>query len=98
MRKLIFIAIFFMIVADAFFTTFGARIGVVEEANPLLERIFYTSPMITSTMVVLFDGLLLYLIYKFQHKIRWINYGLGILFIAKLYIVYLHLNWIRQII
>ena len=94
MKKWIYISIFAMTIADAIFTTLGVKDGVIEEANPVLQQLFRASPELAALLVVLGVGLLMLLIYKVRHKIRWINYGLGVMFAVKLGILALHFRWI----
>jgi len=98
MKAWIYVAIFIMTIADAIFTTLGVKDGVIEEANPLLQQLFHASPELAAVLVVLGVGLLLLLVYKVQHKIRWIGYGLGVMFAVKLWILLLHFNWIAQVV
>jgi len=98
MRKWIYISIFIMTIADAIFTALGVKDGVIEEANPLLQSMFHASPELAAALVVVGVGLLLLLIYKVQHRIKWIGYGLGVMFAVKLWILLLHFNWIAQVV
>jgi hypothetical protein len=97
-NKWIYIAIFILTIADALFTTLGVKDGFIEEANPLLQSVFHASPELSALLIVVGVGLILLLIYKVQHRIRWINYGLGAMLAVKLYILGLHFNWISQVI
>jgi hypothetical protein len=94
MRKWIFISIFILTVADAIFTALGVRSGYIEEANPLLQKLFESSPEFASVLIALISTALLILIYKYQNRIRWIDTVLVLMFLIKLGVLGLHFRWI----
>lgn len=98
MRRLwAFIAIFILSVMDALLTATGIRIGIIEEANPLLRDLLHTTPFTGAFMVILFVSAMLLIVYKYQHKIRFINHALVLLLMVKVGVIGLHIRWIIAI-
>ncbi|UWG98016.1 DUF5658 family protein [Dehalobacter sp. DCM] len=98
MNKLPYILIFLMTIADTLFTAVGMTKGIIAEANPIIKWIFSVNTTLASVTVVMFVGVLLLMIYRFRNHIRWIKYGLGLLVIAKVGVLILHLRWIIEVI
>lgn len=97
MRKVLFVSIFAMTILDLGLTATGIRRGTIGEGNPLLEKMFHASPEMSAVILAVLVGLLLLLMYKVQYRIKWINLALVGLFVIKLAVLGLHLNWIIKI-
>lgn len=95
--KKILTTVFGLTVIDAALTCIGMKLGYIEEANPLLQDIFNTSPELASFVIIAFVGLMLMLIFRLQYRVRWIKIGLKTLFIVKLLVLGLHFEWIVQV-
>lgn len=93
MKKCLF-AIFILSIMDAVLTCTGIEMGIVEEVNPLLQGIFNTAPEIAAFSVIVFVGLMLWIIGRYGYKLPWIKFGLAAIVAVKLYVIYAHLSWI----
>jgi len=93
-NKWIYLIIWVLTFFDIALTYTGVKIGFIEEANPLWNYAYTHYPEAISIILLCAVTGLILLIYKVQHKIKWIGYGLGVLLAAKLYISFLHIHWI----
>jgi hypothetical protein len=96
--KKILVFIFILSVADVALTYLGIKAGYIEEANPLLQKVFHTSPELTVLLILAVVGVMLYVIGKYGYKVKHINVGLVAMVAVKMYVMYAHFQWIRQVI
>lgn len=92
---MIYILIFILTLADVALTVWGVTKGYIEEANPLLQGVFHTSPILTGLAVILAVGLMLLFLSK--QKIKWLGYAVGGLVVIKIGVLLLHVDWMVKI-
>lgn len=97
MKKL-FIAIYILTIADITLTAAGVRMGYITEANPVLQGMMHTCPILTGTVMCVLIGAVMYGVYRARDKIRWLRYPMGGMLVVKMAIIGLHAGWIIQII
>lgn len=97
-HKALYVLILALTIIDVALTSIGIKTGFVEEANPTLQALYAISPVFASAVIVVFVGLILLMIYKVQHRIKWVNRGLMIIFAVKIAVLGFHFSWIAQVI
>jgi hypothetical protein len=96
--KKVLIAIFILSIIDAIATYTGVKLGIVEEANPLLTTVFHSSPELAAVLLIAFIGAMLWVINRYGHRLRHINVGLAMMLMVKLAIIGAHVGWIRMVV
>jgi hypothetical protein len=86
--------IFLLTTLDILFTTIGLKLGIIEEANPIMNYIIDISLALSMFCVLLFVGAMLTFLYKASSKIPWLHPVLKGLAGIKVYVLMLHLKWI----
>ena len=96
MKKWIFISIIVLTALDLVFTYAGIKLNFIQEANPFFANAFQSNPIMGAlkSAAVSFAGLTV--LYLCRHRIRWINHALIGLFIVKLAVLGMHVDWIVQ--
>ncbi len=92
--------LYLLIVFDGAATYIGLRMGVIEEANPLLAASFNAFPLLTLVLKLGLSLLFLEFLHYAVHvvKIKWTGKVVpGLVFIHTV-VAFLHLNWIRLLI
>ena len=81
---------------DIISTYVGVKGNIIEEGNPLFQKLFEHSIEITSIVALVFVAGLLMLIYHLGTKrnIRWLNGALIVVVGVKVAIAAMHLFWI----
>lgn len=93
----VYFNILILTVLDVLFTTLGLEMGVIEEANPLMNAFYKLSPILTITGVLLFISVVLYLLYKLKDRFRWIPAVLYGIVGIKVFVLLLHVRWIMAV-
>ncbi|MGI5971916.1 MAG: DUF5658 family protein [Oscillospiraceae bacterium] len=88
------IAAFLMTLADAFCTVAGIRLGVIEEANPILRSAMELDPVVTALAACAYTGGLLLIVYRFGNRCRTTLPLLLVLCAVKAAVMILHAGWI----
>ena len=91
-------AIFVLTVVDVVSTNAGLRMGIIEEANPIMFRPITSHPAVTSVLIVIYTGAVLYGIYKVRNKIKWLPPVMVAILVGKVFIAGLHVYWILLVI
>lgn len=86
--------IFLLTTLDILFTTIGLRLGIIEEANPIMNYLIDISLALSMFGVLLFAGAMLTFLYKASANIHWLHPVLNGLAAIKVYVLMLHLKWI----
>ena len=97
MKKL-FITIYILTIADIACTVAGVYTGYITEANPVLQGLMHTSPILTGAAMCIVIGAVLYGMYRVRQRIRWIGYAIGGMAAVKVMVIGLHVGWIAQIV
>ena len=97
MKKL-FIAIYILTIADIACTVTGVHMGYITEANPILQGLMHTSPILTGAAMCVLIGTVLYGLYRVRQRIRWLGYVMGGMAAVKVMVIGLHAGWIIQIV
>lgn len=92
------ILIFITTILDTVSTAVGIKSGYIEEANPLLANTFHNHPEMSAVSIILFVSLILYLLYKVQHKVKWMKAPLVVICSTKIAILGIHASWIYSVI
>lgn len=82
--------IFCLTALDVASTYAGLKLGILEEANPLLSGAMASQPLLTSALVLLFVWWALGILGRVK-DIRMFDF-LGLVFFAKLGVIMLHVN------
>ena len=96
MKKL-FVAIYILTIIDVVCTVAGLKAGFITEANPLMQNFIESVPVIAGAFVLVGVAALLYLIYRFRHKVKWLPYALAGVVAVKVVIMGMHIGWITQV-
>jgi hypothetical protein len=86
--------IFLLTTLDILFTTIGLNLGIIEEANPIMNYLINISLVLSMFFVLLFVGVVLTFLYKASYKVPWLHPALNGLAGIKVYVLMLHLKWI----
>jgi hypothetical protein len=97
MNRKVFVQIFVLTLTDAICTAIGMRLGVITEANPLLRDVMTASPILASMGVCLLVGALLYFLYLFRGRVKWLGPALYAVTAVKLAVLGMHFAWVSQI-
>lgn len=97
MKKL-FLLVYLLTIFDAAATAAGVKLGVIEEANPLICRIMTCHPVLSAVSLSAVIGAALYVIYKVRNRVHWLAYAMCGVLVVKIWVIYLHINWITQVI
>ena len=81
--KMLLIAIFIFTLVDVIFTVYGIKAKLIEEANPIFAYLMMNHTTITGIAILVIITCALYFFYKIKHKIKWLQYALIGLFMAK---------------
>jgi len=92
-NKWLYILIIILTIFDICFTTWGLKVGLIEEANPLFAFIYNYSYLLAIVLVALMTGGGLYIIFKLQNKSKIAKSGLIFVLGIKIYVMIMHLNW-----
>ena len=92
------LVIFILSMLDVVLTYIGIKTGYIAEGNPLLESIFHFSPELASAFVLVFIGIVLYFIYKYGERFRYIKQGIAAMLIIKVVVMAAHVGWIVQVV
>jgi hypothetical protein len=95
-NKYIYFIIYLLTILDILFTAVGLRLGLIEEANPIISYLFNLSMGLSVLCVLLFVGIMLIFLYKASQKIHWLHKALTGLAAIKIYVLLLHLKWISS--
>ena len=87
--------IFLLTVLDVVFTAVGLKLGVIIEANPIINYFIGISMELTFFCVLAYVAAALLLMYKVSPRIHWLNSAVAGLAAIKLYTVILHIRWIK---
>jgi hypothetical protein len=90
----IYYIIYLLTILDIAFTAFGLQLGMIEEANPIMNYFMNLSLGASMLCVLLFVGVILIFLYKVSFKIPWLHSVLTGLVGIKIYVLILHLKWI----
>jgi hypothetical protein len=90
----IYYIIYLLTILDIAFTAFGLQLGMIEEANPIMNYFMNLSLGVSILCVLLFVGAILIFLYKVSFKIPWLHSALTGLAGIKIYVLMLHLKWI----
>jgi hypothetical protein len=85
-----------LITIDYVCTYIGVHFGYVVEGNPLVAPFF--NDLITPWFLLIFIIGVLYFIYKYIDKFKWVKYALVFCIIARIPAIVLHFIWIRGVI
>ena len=96
MKKL-FITIYILTIIDIACTVAGVNMGYITEANPVLQGLMHTNPILTGAVMCVGIGAVLYGMYRVRH-IRWLKYAAGGMLAVKVVVIGLHVGWIAQIV
>ncbi|AOT69075.1 DUF5658 family protein [Geosporobacter ferrireducens] len=91
------IIILCLTILDVIFTIYGLQLGMIEEANPILQPMFEKMPLWTGLGIVFFVYIQLWFLYKIRERVRWLFLGLWLLCIVKVSVITLHFNWLFSI-
>jgi hypothetical protein len=86
--------IFQLTTLDILLTTIGLKLGIIEEANPIMNYLMNISLALSMLCVLLFVGAMLTFLYKASYKIPWLHPALNGLAGIKVYVLMLHMKWI----
>lgn len=88
---------FFLTLIDVICTAIGISKGFVREGNPLLANFFHKTPATAAVTVAVFVTTLLYILYKLQYRVRWMNRAANLMLVIKTFAMVLHINWIFHV-
>lgn len=98
MTKKVLWSIFAVTIIDDICTAVGIRMGFIEEANPILSDAMTNYTALSGLTIIVFVGIILYGIYKVRAKIRWLPIALSFVLFIKIYVIWMHIHWISQVI
>jgi hypothetical protein len=81
--KGLYIIILVLTVFDVFLTVYGYRIGILEEANPVMAGFIHNAPEISGIAILIMVSAILYLFWKVRGKIAWLTKALAFLCVCK---------------
>ncbi|SDK52186.1 DUF5658 family protein [Natronincola ferrireducens] len=93
-NRFIYYGIFLLTVFDIAFTSIGLQLGIIEEANPIMDYFIHLSMILSIIGVVLYVGIAMIFLYKVRSKIPWLSKALMGLTAVKLWIMVLHVRWV----
>lgn len=91
----VYYIVFLLTVLDIVFTAAGLKLGVIIEANPILNYFISVSMELTFLCILAYVAAALIFMYKVSPGIYWLNPALAGLAAVKLYTVVLHVSWIN---
>ncbi len=83
--------------ADLVLTAWGLRLGVIEEANPLLAPLFSVSKPLTVVGGLACVTAALALLWRHRHRVRWIHPVARLLLAFRVVVLGMHIVWILLI-
>jgi len=97
-NKWLYIIIIVLTVFDIIFTTWGLKVGFIEEVNPLFDFFYSQSYLLAISLVILITGGFLYIIFRLQGRSKIAKAGLILVAAVKTYVLIMHLNWFLPIV
>jgi inner membrane protein involved in colicin E2 resistance len=94
--KTVYYIIYFLTILDITLTAAGLQLGVIEEANPIMNYFISLSMELSMIGVLLFVGAMLIFLYKASLKVNWLQKAVTGLAYIKVYVLLLHLSWINS--
>jgi len=89
---MIYVFIFILTLGDLILTGFGIESKRIEEANPIMAKLYEWNIPLTVLTVGIIAGLLIWFLSK--QKIKWLGYAAGGLLGIKIFVMLLHGVWI----
>ncbi len=92
------LAVWLLGAMDVLLTEYGLRLGVIEEANPVMAILFAQSHLLAALFSLLLSGTMLLFLHHCRHRCKLALHSLKGLLLLRLLIMSLHANWIAAII
>jgi len=92
---MIYIFIFILTLGDLILTGFGIANKRIDEANPIMAKLYEWNIPLTVLIIGVIVGLLIWFLAK--QKIKWLGYAAGGLIGIKIVVMLMHAAWIGGI-